>query len=62
MCSAEMISEIPKLSHEARWEIMRFLIEAETESAILAENDRRALERFQALDQMESADQKNGSR
>lgn len=41
---------------------MRFLIEAVTESAILAENDRRALERFQALDQMESADEKNGSR
>ena len=61
MSSAEIISEIPKLPHEARREIMRCLIEAE-EAVTLAECDQRALERFQMLDAMEAEDEKNAAR
>jgi hypothetical protein len=59
---AEIISEIPKLSHEARREIMRCIIEAEEEAVTLAECDQRALERFQMLDGMEAEDEKNAAR
>jgi hypothetical protein len=59
---AEIISEIPKLSHEARREIMRCIIQAEEEAATLAECDQRALERFQMLDAMEAEDEKNAAR
>jgi len=62
MSSAEIISEIPRLSHEARREIMRCLIEAEEEAVTLAECDQRALERFQMLDAMEAEDEKNAAR
>jgi hypothetical protein len=62
MSRAEIISEIPKLSHEARREIMRCIIQAEEESASLAECDQRALERFQMLDAMEAEDEKNSAR
>jgi hypothetical protein len=44
MSSAEIISEIPKLSHEARREIMRCIIQVEQEATTLAECDQRALE------------------
>jgi len=59
---AEIISEIPKLSHKARREIMRHIIEAEEDAATLAECDRLALERFQMLDAMEAEDEKNAAR
>jgi hypothetical protein len=62
MSRAEIISEIPKLSHEARREIMRCIIETEEEAATLAECDQRALERFQMLDTMEAEDEKNAAR
>lgn len=62
MSSAEIISEIPNLSHEARRQIMRSFIEAEEEATTLAECDQRALERFQMLDRMESEDEKNAAR
>jgi len=54
MSRAEIIFEIPKLSHEARREIMRCIIETEKEAATLADCDQRALERFQMLDAMET--------
>jgi hypothetical protein len=60
--TAEIISEIPKLSHEARREIMRCIIQAEEEAVTLAECDQRALERFQMLDSMEAGDEKNAAR
>ena len=60
--TAEIISEIPKLSHEARREIMRCIIQAGEESVTLAECDQRALERFQLLDHMEAMDEKNAAR
>jgi hypothetical protein len=60
--SAEIISEIPNLSHEVRRKIMRCIIEAEAEAMTLAEGDRRALERFQMLDTMEAEDEKMDAR
>jgi hypothetical protein len=59
MSRAEIISEIPKLSHEARREIMRCIIKTEEESVTLAECDQRALERFQMLDIMEAENPQN---
>jgi hypothetical protein len=58
MSRAEIISEIPKLSHEARREIMRCIIEVKEGSVTLAECDQRALERFQMLGLMEAEDEK----
>ena len=62
MSRAEILSEIPKLSHEARRDIMRRLIETEEDAQTLAECDQRALERFQMLDAMEAEDEKNPAR
>jgi hypothetical protein len=59
---AEIISEIPKLSHADRREIVRRLIEAEEDARKLADCDQRALERFQMLDAMEAEDEKNAAR
>ena len=41
---------------------MRWLIEAEEDAAVLAECNRLALERFQMLDALETADEKNAAR
>jgi hypothetical protein len=62
MSSAEIISEIPKLSHEARREIMRRIIDVEQDAVTLAECDQRALDRFQLLDRMEAENEKNAAR
>ena len=62
MSKAEILAEIPKLSHGERREIMRELFEAEQDAATLAECDRLALERFQLLDAMEAEDEKIASR
>ena len=62
MSQAEIISEIPKLSHEERREIVRCIIEAEEDAETLATCDRAALENFQMLDAMEAEDEKNIAR
>ena len=62
MSRAEIISEIPKLSHTDRREIMRYIVEAEEDAQTLAECDQRALERFQMLDAMETENEKNIAR
>ena len=62
MSRAEIISEIPKLSHADRREIARCIFEAEQDAATLADCDARALERFQMLDAMEAEDEKNATR
>lgn len=62
MSKAEIISELPKLSHGDRREIMRVLFEIEQDAETLAECDRLALERFQMLDAMEAEDEKNAAR
>ena len=62
MSQAEIISEIPKLSHEARREIMRRIIEIEEDAVVLKDCDQRALEWFRMLDQMEADDKKHAAR
>jgi len=62
MSRAEIISEIPKLSHTDRREIMRCIFELEEDAQTLADCDQRALERFQMLDAMEAEDEKNAAR
>ncbi|MBI5775345.1 MAG: hypothetical protein HZA89_16615 [Verrucomicrobia bacterium] len=62
MSKAEIISELPKLSHGERREIMRVIFQAEQDAGTLAECDRLALERFQMLDAMEAEDEKNAAR
>jgi hypothetical protein len=62
MSQAEIISEIPKLSHEERREIVRCIIEAEEDAGTLADCDRAALENFQMLDAREAEDEKNLAR
>ena len=62
MSQAEIISEIPKLSHEERREIVRCIIEAEEDAETLAVCDRAALENFKMLDAMEAEDEKNLAR
>jgi hypothetical protein len=62
MSCAEMIAQIPRLTHAARREIMRRIMEAEEDAATLAECDRLALERFQMLDAMEAEDEKRAPR
>ena len=62
MSRAEIISEIPKLSHTDRREIMRCIVESEEDARTLADCDQRALERFQMLDAMEAENEKNIAR
>ena len=62
MSKAQIISEIPKLSHQERREIMRLIVEMEQDAETLAECDRLALERFQMLDAMEAEDEKHAAR
>jgi FlaA1/EpsC-like NDP-sugar epimerase len=62
MSAQEIISEIPKLSHEERRSIVRSILDAEADAQTLAECDRLALERFQMLDAMEAEDEKNSTR
>ena len=62
MSKAEIISEIPKLTHGERREIMRLIFEVEGDAATLVECDQAALARFQTLDAMEAEDEKNAAR
>jgi transposase len=62
MSQAEIISEIPKLSHTERREILRRIFEVEADAATLNECDRLALARFQMLDALEAEDEKNPAR
>ena len=61
MSAQEIISDIPKLSHEERRRILRSILEAEADSQVLAECDRLAIERFQMLDAMEAEDEKHSA-
>ncbi len=62
MSCAEILAQIPRLTHADRREIMRRIMEAEEDAATLAECDRLALEHFQMLDAMEAEDQKHAPR
>ena len=56
MSTAQILTELPRLSHADRREIVRRLIELEEEAQILADCDRRADAHFQLLDALESED------
>ena len=62
MSKAEILQEIPKLSHEERREIVRLIFQMEQEAEVLADCDRLALQRFKMLDALEAEDEKNASR
>jgi hypothetical protein len=62
MSQAEILAEIPKLSHQERREIMRRILEAEEDAVTFKQCDSQALERLQMLDVMEAEDEKNTSR
>lgn len=61
MSKAEILAEIPRLSHHERREIMRLIFETEQDAETLAECDRLALERFQILDAMEAEDERKNA-
>lgn len=62
MSKAEILQEIPKLSHEERREIVRLIFQMEQEAEVLADCDRLALQRFKMLDALEAEDETNASR
>jgi hypothetical protein len=56
MSTAQILTELPRLSHIERREIVRRLIELEEDSQVLADADRRADANFLILDALESED------
>ena len=56
MSTAQILTELPRLSHADRREIVRRLIELEEEAQVLADADARADANFQMLDALEAAD------
>jgi hypothetical protein len=62
MSKSEIMSEIPKLSHSDRRDILRLLLDSEEEAQIITACDQLAIERFQMLDRIEEEDATNSSR
>ncbi|HXB01885.1 MAG TPA: hypothetical protein VNV15_03590 [Opitutaceae bacterium] len=60
MSSAEIIAQLPKLTHKERRAVARRIIELEKEAQLLADSDRRADANLKMLDVMEAED--DGSR
>jgi hypothetical protein len=56
MSTAQILTELPRLSHVERREIVRRLIELEEDSQVLTDADRRADANFLLLDALESED------
>jgi hypothetical protein len=56
MSAAQILTELPRLSHVERREIVRRLIELEEDAQALADADRRADANFQLLDALEAQD------
>ena len=56
MSTAQILTELPRLSHAERREIVRRLIALEEEAQTLADCDARADANFQLLDAMEVED------
>ncbi len=56
MSTAQILTELPRLSHTDRREIVRRLIELEEEAEFLADTDARADANFQMLDSLEAED------
>ena len=63
MSLAEIVNELPKLDRSERRELARRIFDfADEETALLAECDRKADERFLMLEEMEAQDGKTGAR
>ena len=58
MSKAEIIAELPKLTHQDRRTIMGYLLELEQDADLLADHDRNADECFLMLDALEAEDGK----
>ena len=56
MSTAQILTELPRLSHVERREIVRRLIELEEDCQVLADSDRRADANFLLLDASELED------
>ena len=56
MSTAQILTELPNLSHADRREIVRRLIALEEDAQLLADADCRADANFQMLDAMEAED------
>jgi hypothetical protein len=56
MSAAEILTELPKLTHAERREIARRVFELEDQAQILKDADLRANESFLMLDAMEAED------
>jgi hypothetical protein len=62
MSTAEILSEIPRLSSEDRRRLLDRLLEIEDEAALIEATRRTADETFQMLDAMEAEDAASQSR
>jgi hypothetical protein len=62
MSMAEIIEELPKLSHQQRRELCHRIIAMEAQAEDLAACDQSAQQGFGLLDQMEAEDQANARR
>ena len=60
MSMAEIINELPKLTHRQRRELCQKIIELEAESADIALSDETARQGFAMLDEMEARDADRG--
>lgn len=56
MSKAEILAELPRLSHQERRETLKHIIDMEQEAHVLADCDRRADERCLTLEAMEAED------
>lgn len=56
MSTAQILTELPRLSHADRRELVRRLIALEEEAQVLADCDARADANFQLLDALEAED------
>jgi hypothetical protein len=59
MSMAEIIEELPRLTHHQRRDLCRKIIEMEAESEDIALSEQAAREGFAMLDQMEARDAAN---
>ena len=62
MSASQIMSELPKLSHEDRRRLAEAIFELEEEADLLRDCNRRADEHFRLLDLMEERDAQTESR
>lgn len=61
MNKSEILSTLPRLSHQERRAIIGYILELESEAQLLADHDRRANENFLLLDKLETEDAKTST-